>query len=179
MSKIGKKPIEIPSGVTVKLEGGVLRVSGQKGELALSVLPGVSAKVEGSQLVFSSEKKTKQESANWGTTSALARNAIEGVSAGFKKVLEIEGVGFKAALEGKVLSLNIGFSHPVKYAIPEGVTVAVEKNTTIIISGIDKHMVGQAAAEIRALKKPEPYKGKGIRYQGEVVRRKAGKKVAK
>ena len=179
MSKIGKKPIEIPTGVTVKLESGILRVTGQKGELTLPMLQGVSAKIEGNQLLFNSAKKTKQESANWGTISALARNAIEGVSAGFKKVLEIEGVGFKAALEGKSLTLNIGFSHPVKFAIPEGVTVAVEKSTTIIISGIDKHMVGQAAAEIRALKKPEPYKGKGIRYQGEVVRRKAGKKVAK
>ena len=179
MSKIGKKPVEIVSGVTAKLDGSLLRISGPKGEIALSLLPGVTVAVDGNMLIFKAEKETKQIFANWGTMRALARNAIEGVSAGYKKVLEIEGVGFKASMDGKDLSLNVGFSHPVKYKVPEGVSAAVEKNTTIMVSGIDRQLVGQVAAQIRAIKKPEPYKGKGIRYQGEVIRRKAGKKVAK
>ena len=178
MSKIGKKPIQIPSGVTVKMDDGVLRVSGPKGEITLPVLSTITADQKDNQLVFTTGQKTKQAFANWGTMRALARNAIVGVSEGFKKVLEIEGVGFRASLEGKTLVLNVGFSHPIKYEAPQGVAITAEKNV-ITVSGVDRQLVGQAAAQIREIKNPEPYKGKGIRYQGEVIRRKAGKKVAK
>lgn len=178
MSKIGKKLIAIPAGVTVTIVDGVVSVSGPKGQIALPLLEWISAKVENSELALTTGKNMKQASANWGTMRALLQNAVTGVTEGFKKVLEIEGVGFRATLEGKALVLSIGFSHPVRYESPEGITITSEKNV-ITISGIDRQLVGQVASQIRALKKPEPYKGKGIHYQGEFIRRKAGKKVAK
>lgn len=178
MSKIGKKPIAIPTGVTVNISGGAVSISGPKGQTVLPVLEWIDANMENSQLVLTSKKNIKQASANWGTMRALLQNAIVGVTEGFKKVLEIEGIGFRATLEGKTLVLSIGFSHPVRYEPPAGIVIAAEKNV-LTISGIDRQLVGQVAAQIRALKKPEPYKGKGIHYQGEVIRRKAGKKVTK
>jgi large subunit ribosomal protein L6 len=178
MSKIGKKPIEIPQGVTVTIADGVVSVSGPKGQVKLPVLAWINVSMEGTQLTLGTDKNIKQATANWGTMRALIQNAIIGVTEGFKKVLEIEGVGFRATMEGKTLVLNIGFSHPVRYESPEGITIVTEKGM-VTVSGIDRQMVGQVAAHIRKFKKPEPYKGKGIHYQGEVVRRKAGKKVAK
>ena len=178
MSKIGKKPIAIPSGVTVAIANGSVSVSGPKGNITLPLLEWVDAAIENNELVLTTKKNIKQASANWGTLRALLQNAVLGVTEGFKKVLEIEGVGFRATLEGKTLVLSIGFSHPVRYDAPEGITITSEKNV-VTISGIDRQLVGQVAAQIRALKKPEPYKGKGIHYQGEIIRRKAGKKVAK
>ena len=187
MSKVGKKPIIVPEGVVATINGSVLEL--KKGDVAttVNILPFVkaeisdSADVEGGakkELTLSIDSNTKQAKSNWGTMRALAANAMQGVTGGFKKVLEIEGVGYRAAMEGANLVLHIGFSHPVKYAPRKGITLAVEKNT-ITITGIDKAFVGQTAAEIRKIRKPEPYKGKGIRYQGEVIKRKQGKKVGK
>ena len=177
MSKIGKRPIAIPEGVDVKVNGDVLNVKGKLGELSLKILDGTKIKIQDNKIVVSPLNENKQTIANWGTMAALANNAVIGVKNGFEKILEIEGVGYRAAMEGNNLVLNIGFSHPVKMAPREGVKIAVEKNT-IKISGLDKFLVGQMAAEIRAKKKPEPYKGKGIKYKGEVIRRKEGKKAA-
>jgi large subunit ribosomal protein L6 len=174
MSRLIKKPIIIESGATLTQSGDVLTVKGPKGELTVKIPHGVEAKVEGANMTVTSAQNGS--SAFAGTFYSLTRNAITGVTAGFMKVLEIEGVGYRAMLEGKTLVLHLGYAQPVKLPVPEGVAIAVEKNT-IKVSGIDKEAVGQAAAEIRALKKPEPYKGKGIHYQGEVIRRKVGKKA--
>lgn len=177
MSRIGKSPIKIPSGVKVNISGQEISVEGSKGKLK-QIIPGeIKADISDNQIVFSVVRESKNSSALWGLSRSLVNNMVSGVSEGFTKKLEIEGVGYKAALSGKDLVLNIGFSHPVMIKSPEGIEFKVEKNT-IIISGIDKYSVGQIAAKIRAKKKPEPYKGKGIRYSGEVVRRKAGKKAA-
>ncbi len=181
MSKIGKKPVAITGGVEVKIVDKKMEFKGKEGSLTLPILPYIKAEIksgaEGSELVFSKENDLKQARANWGTMASLAKNAVQGVSQGFSKILEIEGIGFKAAMQGNTLVLNVGFTHPIKMEVPAGIKILVEKNT-IKISGFDKALVGETAANIRKVKKPEPYKGKGIRYQGEVVRRKAGKKVA-
>ncbi|MBI2096772.1 MAG: 50S ribosomal protein L6 [Candidatus Sungbacteria bacterium] len=176
MSRIGKKPIEIPAGVTLSIQGQRISAKGPKGEITRDIRPEIKAEVSGSRLVLTPVIETKKTQAFWGLTRALLAHAIEGVSKGFEKRLEIEGIGYRVALEGKDLVFQLGFSHPVRFAAPPGIEFKVEKNT-ITISGFNKELVGETAAKIRALKKPEPYKGKGIRYQGEVVRRKAGKKV--
>lgn len=180
MSKIGRKPVPISSGVGVKIADNKLEFEGKEGSLILPLLPYIKAEIktgaDGNELVFSKENDMKQARANWGTMASLAKNAIQGVSQGFSKTLEIEGIGFKASVQGNTLILNVGFTHPIKMEAPAGIKIVVEKNT-IKISGFDKALVGEMAANIRKVKKPEPYKGKGIRYQGEVVRRKAGKKV--
>ncbi len=177
MSKIGKQPITLPESVKVETSATAIVFRGPKGELTVPTLPHIKIKITDGKLVFELDDETKQARSNWGTLRALAMNALEGVLTGYEKQLEIEGVGFRAAVEGKDLVLNIGYSHPVRVPAAEGVAFSVEKNT-IKVSGIDKYLVGQVAADVRALKKPEPYKGKGIRYKGEVIRRKAGKKVA-
>lgn len=177
MSKIGKKPINIPEGVEVKIDGDFLRVKGKNGELSLKINSGVNIDLKDKEIILTAADALKQSHANWGTMRALINNAIVGVSEGFTKFLEIEGVGYRGVMEGENLVLNLGFSHPVKVMSKKGIKIVVEKNV-IKISGIDKFLVGQTAAEIRALKKPEPYKGKGIRYRGEVVKRKEGKKAA-
>ncbi len=176
MSRIGKKPILIPQGVEIKIEGQKVTVKGPKGELSREVRPEIKVVQEDSQLIIAPQKETKETAAFWGLTRALLANDIKGVTEGFVKRLEIEGVGYRAALEGRDLNLQMGFSHPVKIKAPEGITFLVEKNV-IIVSGIDKGLVGQTSAKIRAVKPPEPYKGKGIRYEGEQVRRKLGKKA--
>ncbi|KKW47603.1 MAG: 50S ribosomal protein L6 [Parcubacteria group bacterium GW2011_GWA1_60_11] len=178
MSKVGKKPVSIPEGVTVSVADGAVSLQGKLGALRVPILSHTNVEQKERELVVTMSGTGKQASANWGTMRAHLGNAVIGVSEGFSKVLEIEGVGYRAALEGNVISFSLGYSHPVKFTVPEGVTVAVEKNTILRFSGISKEAVGQTAAKVRALKKPEPYKGKGIRYRGEVVRRKAGKKVA-
>ncbi len=177
MSKIGKQLIKIPEGVDVKIIDGKIEVKGKLGSLSLPILEYVTAKLENGELYFVINASHKQARSNWGTMRALSANAVKGVAEGYNEVLEIEGIGFKANLEGQNLVLTVGFSHPVKYEIPVGASVVVEKNT-IKINGIDKQLVGEVAAEIRAIKKTEPYKGTGIKYKGEVIRRKAGKKVA-
>jgi large subunit ribosomal protein L6 len=176
MSKIGKKPITIPDSVEAKLDAGILEFKKGEKTVNLKVLPYIKAELSGKSLSFSPENTSKQARANWGTIRSLANNAVAGLSDGFSKILEIEGVGYRAVMEGETLVLNIGLSHPVKFAAPEGVKIEVNKNA-ITVSGIGKAAVGQAAAKIRAFKKVEPYKGKGIKYKGETVRRKAGKKV--
>ena len=170
----------IPEEVTAAIVGAgskaAVDVTGKQGSIKVSVLPYVVVAIQDGQIMVSAKQTMKQARANWGTMAALIKNALQGAKEGFKKNLEFEGVGFRAALEGSNLKLNIGFSHPVIYTPPTGVKVSVEKNV-ISIFGIDRALVGQVAAEIRKLKKPEPYKGTGIRYQGEVIRRKAGKKA--
>ncbi len=181
MSRIGKKPVEILEGVELSIkelpQGGYeVKVKGPKGELSRNTSPLIIIEKKENFIIFKPTHKTKQSNALWGTERALIANMIKGVKDGFSKQLEIQGVGFKASLSGKNLNLSLGFSHPVVYEIPQNIEAKVEKNI-ITISGIDKELVGKVASEIRALKKPEPYKGKGIRYVGEIVRRKAGKKA--
>lgn len=177
MSKIGKKQLNIPEGVTVTQGNGVLTVKGKSATLTVPVLTHVTPKIEGTAITFTVDSDVKQARANWGTMNSNTNNALLGVTTGFTKKLDVQGIGFKAALEGKNLVLNVGFSHPVKFPTPAGVTVTLEKSF-IIITGADKQLVGQTAAAIRKIRKPEPYQGKGIRYVGEQVRRKEGKKVA-
>ncbi len=176
MSRIGKQPIEIPAGVDVTFSEGVLKIKGPKGELSRAFPDGISAAIEGTLLTIAPVKETDQTRALWGTCAAHAHNMMIGVTEGFKKELEIEGVGYRAQMQGATIVLNVGFSHPVELESPEGVTVLVEKNL-ITVEGIDKNSVGQFAANIRAVKKPEPYKGKGIHYVGEYIIRKQGKKA--
>ena len=176
MSKIGKQPIDIPEGVEVDIKDRQILIKGPKGELKRQIAEEVRVEIKDSQLIVSPIVENKKANALWGLTRALLFNMVRGVTEGFEKVLEIEGVGYRAALEGNKLILSLGFSHPVEVETPEGISFAVDKNK-IKVSGIDKELVGRVAANIRALKKPEPYKGKGIRYEGEVIRRKAGKKA--
>lgn len=176
MSKIGKKIITVPEGMTLKEEGRELVFGNAKGTIRVPILHGIKAKIEGSELTFSLDEHSKIARSNWGTVAALCLNAVEGLTKGFEKKLILEGVGYRVTKEGEGLTLNLGFSHPVQYPATEGITFEVEKNSQLTIKGFDKARVGQVAAEIRAMKKPEPYKGKGFRYEGEVIRRKAGKK---
>ena len=176
MSRIGKQPINIPDGVEVKIDGDLIVVKGKKGELTQKLNSEIKVEMKDKTITVQESQKTKTSSALWGTFRALIFNMIEGVSKGFQKKLIIEGIGYKAALNGNKLVLSLGFSHPVEIEAPKGIEFKVEKNT-ITISGTDKQVVGQIAANIRIQKKPEPYKGKGIRYDGEIIRRKDGKKA--
>jgi large subunit ribosomal protein L6 len=177
MSRIGRKEIIIPQGVEVKIDGLKLTAKGQKGELTRTFRPEVKIEIKDNVITTSIKTEEKLDKSLWGLTRMLIFNMVEGVSKGFEKKLEIQGVGFRAEVAGKSLNMNLGFSHPVNMEIPEGIQVSVEKNI-ITISGPDKELVGQFAANIRKKREPEPYKGKGIRYVGEIVRRKVGKKVA-
>ncbi len=177
MSRLAKKPILIPEGVTVTQTNGELLIKGPKGEKLIKVLDKTEIVVTEKELTIKSLASFKQARSNWGTMASLIKNAIEGTTKGFIKILEIEGVGFRAALDGKTLVLSLGFVNPVRFEAPQGISIELEKNT-VKISGVDKEVVGQAAAQIRSFKKPEPYKGKGIRYRGEVIKIKVGKKAA-
>lgn len=174
MSRVGKLPIAIPSGVTITVDDSEITVTGSKGTLKQFTMPGITVKQEGDQVVVSRANDEPQNRAKHGLMRALIHNMVVGVTEGFSKKLEINGVGFRVAQQGTDLKLNLGFSHDVIYKVPQGVTTAIEQNT-ITITGISKQQVGQVAAEIRSLKKPEPYKGKGIKYEGERILRKAGK----
>ena len=176
MSRIGKKPILIPAGVEARAEGKKISIKGPKGEISHQVRPEIKVEVKENQIFISPETKTKLTSAFWGMDRAIIANMVKGVVSGFEKKLEIQGIGFKAALEGEKIVLSMGFTHPVKLQIPAGIKVTVEKNI-ITVSGIDRELVGQVSANIRKVKPPEPYKGKGIMYVGEFVRKKMGKKV--
>jgi len=179
MSRIGKKKITIPPGVTAGIEKNQVYVKGPKGELRLNLHPRVTVAVEQNEIAVSVvNENNKQDRSLWGTFSSLVLNMVKGVTEGFKKQLEISGVGYKAGMKGANLTLEVGFSHPVEVKPVAGVKFSVEKNT-ITVEGADKQLVGEMAAQIRKVKKPEPYKGKGIAYAGEVVRRKAGKTAAK
>lgn len=180
MSRIGKQPIIIPEDVQVKIEGDLVIVKGPKGEIKRSLPLSIKVQITDGKILISPDSKAnlsdKKISALWGLTRALAFNMVKGVKEGYQKILEIEGIGYRSSLQGNKLVLSLGFSHPVEVDPPQGIEFRVEKNT-IIVSGADKELVGQVAAKIRSLRKPEPYKGKGIRYQGEVIKTKAGKKA--
>jgi len=177
MSRVGKNPVAIPSGVEVSVDGNDIVVKKGNEEKRLDTHGRVVAEVKDGEVVLSRVGDDKQSSAYWGTYRALLANVIEGLDKGFKKSLEINGVGYRAAIKGKVLELQLGFSHPVNYDIPDGIDMSVEKNI-INIAGTDKQVVGQVAAEIRSFRPPEPYKGKGVKYTDEVIVRKAGKTAA-
>lgn len=179
MSRIGKKPIAIPAGVTVTVDGGQVTVKGPKGTLARRVHDAMRVRLEGAELAVERPSDAPQHKALHGLTRTLLANMVEGVAKGYEKVLEIQGVGYKAEANAKGVTMIVGYSHPVPYAAPAGITIAVENNTVVRVSGPDKERVGQVAAELRAVRPPEPYKGKGVRYRGEQVRRKAGKTGAK
>ncbi|RBP49823.1 50S ribosomal protein L6 [Arenicella xantha] len=176
MSRIANAPVSIPSGVEVTLDGQLVKVKGSKGQLEWNVHELVTVKQEDTDIKVSANRDSKEAVALAGTTRALVNNMVTGVSAGFQKKLTIIGVGYRAQAQGQTLNLTLGFSHPVAYAIPEGIKVETPSNTEIVVSGVDKQAVGQVAAEIRAYRKPEPYKGKGVRYADEYVLRKQAKK---
>ncbi len=176
MSRIANAPVSLPSGVDVTLSGQLIKVKGSKGELEWNVHDLVSVSQEDATLKVSANESSKQAVALAGTTRALVNNMVTGVSAGFEKKLSIIGVGYRAQAQGQTLNLTLGFSHPVNYAVPAGITVTTPSNTEIVVAGVDKQKVGQVAAEIRAYRPPEPYKGKGVRYTDEYVLRKQAKK---
>ncbi|MDD2628063.1 MAG: 50S ribosomal protein L6 [Clostridia bacterium] len=177
MSRIGKKPVKIEKGVEVKIDSGFIIVKGIRGELKKPLLDLIETKIENDEITFIPKNEDKSTGALWGLQRALVQNMVDGVTKGFAKKLELVGVGYKANVQGTELVLDIGFSHSVKIPAPKGITFVADK-TSITISGIDKALVGQISATIRQIRKPEPYKGKGIRYEGEVVRKKLGKKAA-
>jgi large subunit ribosomal protein L6 len=176
MSRIGKKAITIPSGVTANVEGQTVKVKGPKGALQLVLHDDVIAKMEKTGIKLDPRSETKRARSMWGTSRTLVANLMAGVTKGFEERLEINGVGFRAAVQGKQLNLQLGFSHDVNYPIPEGIAIATPKPTEIVITGVDKQKVGHVAAEIRGYRRPEPYKGKGVKYAGEYIFRKEGKK---
>ena len=179
MSRIGKKPVTLPKGVNLELQGQTVAVKGPRGELRRTLHPEMQLAFENGVLTVARPSEDKRHKALHGLTRTLVQNMVDGVSKGFVKTLEIQGVGYKAEAKPYGVNLVVGFSHPVKYEAPKGIKISVENNTTVKIEGADKEAVGQVAAELRAVRPPEPYKGKGIRYQGEQVRRKAGKTGAK
>ena len=176
MSRIGKKPISLPDGVQATVTGQLVKVKGPKGELDVTLVKDVGVALEDGLITITPRDQSKQSRSLWGMSRTLVQNLVDGVTNGCTKTLEIQGVGYRAALKGKDLQLQLGLSHEVLYVVPEGVKVACPKQTEVIVTGIDKQVVGQVAAEIRQFRPPEPYKGKGIRYQGEYIFRKEGKK---
>jgi large subunit ribosomal protein L6 len=176
MSRIGKKPVAVPAGVTARVEGQKVAVKGAKGELSFSVPEDCDVALGATGVAVSPRSDTKRARAMWGMSRSMIANLVTGVSKGFERKLEITGVGYKAAVAGKKLQLSLGYSHDISFPIPDGIAIVATKPTELAISGIDKRAVGQVAAEIRSLRPPEPYKGKGVKYAGEKVRRKEGKK---
>jgi large subunit ribosomal protein L6 len=176
MSRIGKKPVPVPSGVTANVEGQTVKVKGPKGLLSFVVPDEVSVKLEDGKVQVDPRNETKRARSMWGTSRTMVANLVTGVTKGFERKLEITGVGYRAAVQGKNLQLALGYSHDVLYPIPEGIQIATPKPTEITITGMDSQKVGQVAAEIRAFRPPEPYKGKGVKYAGEYIFRKEGKK---
>jgi large subunit ribosomal protein L6 len=176
MSRVGKYPVEIPQGVQVAIAGRLLTAKGRLGELRLELADHVEATVEANNVTVKPRNVERQARMMWGTTRALVANMVKGVSTGYERSMEITGTGFRAAVQGKNLELSLGYSHPIVYPIPDGIRITCERPTAIKVEGIDKRLVGQVASEIRAFRLPEPYKGKGIRYTNEQIRRKEGKK---
>ena len=176
MSRIGKKPVPVPAGVTAGIEGQTVKVKGPKGALQLVLHDDVEAKLDKGAIKIDPRVETKRGRAMWGLSRSLISNLVAGVTKGFERRLEITGVGYRAAVQGKDLQLSLGYSHEVKFPIPEGITIVTPRPTEIVITGIDRQKVGQVAAEIRDFRPPEPYKGKGVRYAGEYIFRKEGKK---
>ena len=176
MSRVGKYPVEIPAGVQVAISGGFLTAKGRLGELKMPLTEHVETTVDGNKVTVKPRTSESQSRMMWGTTRALVASMVKGVSEGFSRSLEITGTGYRAAVQGKNLEMNLGFSHPVIYPVPEGIKITCERPTAIKVEGVDKRLVGQVASEIRAFRPPEPYKGKGARYTDETIRRKEGKK---
>jgi large subunit ribosomal protein L6 len=176
MSRIGKKAVAVPSGVTANVDGQTVKVKGPKGALQIVLPDDVTVKMDKGAVKVDPRSETKRARAMWGTSRTLVANIIAGVTKGFEERLEITGVGYRAAVQGKKLQLSLGYSHDVVFPIPEGIAIATPKPTEIVVTGIDKQRVGQVAAEIRAFRRPEPYKGKGVKYVGEYIFRKEGKK---
>ena len=176
MSRIADNPVAVPEGVEAAVSGASIRVSGAKGALETAIHPCVEVAHEDGELRFRARTKSKSDKALAGTTRSLVNNMVQGVSVGFEKRLQLQGVGYRAAVKGDALTLQLGFSHPVEYQLPKGISAATPSQTEIVISGADKQLVGQVSAEIRGFRPPEPYKGKGVRYLGEQVRRKEAKK---
>jgi large subunit ribosomal protein L6 len=176
MSRIGKRAVSVPSGVTANIEGQTVKVKGPKGALSVVIADDVAVKMEGNAIKLDPRNDSKRARAMWGTSRTLVNNLMAGVTKGFEERLEITGVGYRAAVQGKNLQIALGYSHDVIYPIPEGITIATPKPTEILISGLDRKKVGQVAAEIREFRPPEPYKGKGVKYAGEYIFRKEGKK---
>ena len=176
MSRVGKKPVDVPAGVTARVDGQHVAVKGAKGELAFTVPEEVTVVLDGAAIKVDPRSDSKRAQAMWGTSRARIANLVTGVSKGFEKKLDITGVGYKAAVAGKRLQLSLGYSHDIDFPIPDGIAIAAPRPTELLISGIDKRNVGQVAAEIRSLRPPEPYKGKGVKYAGEFIFRKEGKK---
>lgn len=176
MSRVGKYPVEIPAGVQVAIANGTLSAKGKLGELKLPLSERVQATVDGNKVVVKPVNNETPSRMMWGTTRALVANMVKGVSTGYSRTLEITGTGYRAAVSGKNLEMNLGYSHPVVYPVPEGIKITCERPTSIKVEGVDKRLVGQVASEIRQFRLPEPYKGKGARYTDETIRRKEGKK---
>jgi large subunit ribosomal protein L6 len=176
MSRVGKYPVEIPAGVTLALAGNILSAKGKLGELKMELTDLVETKIEGNKVSVAPKTKEAQARMMWGTTRANIANMVKGVSVGYSKTLEITGTGYRAAVQGANLVVNLGFSHDVVYPIPAGIKVSCEKPTLIKVAGVDKRQVGQVCAELRTYRPPEPYKGKGVKFEGEAIRRKEGKK---
>ena len=177
MSRIGKKPVALPKGVTASVDGQTVKVKGPKGELSVTLVRQVSAKVDDHGITVTPDKNQERASQMWGLSRSLVNNLVTGVTAGFTQKLEIQGVGYRAALKGRDLELALGYSHPVEIKAPEGITFEVPQPTRITVKGASKQQVGELAAQIRKQRKPEPYKGKGIRYEGEYVAKKVGKRA--
>jgi large subunit ribosomal protein L6 len=176
MSRVGKYPVEIPAGVQIAIAGGFVTAKGKLGEMKMPLTEHVEAAVDGNHVSVKPRGSENQSRMMWGTTRALIANMVKGVSTGYSRSLEITGTGYRAAVQGKNLEINLGFSHPVVYPVPEGIKITCERPTSIKVEGMDKRLVGQVASEIRAFRPPEPYKGKGARYTDEIIRRKEGKK---
>ena len=176
MSRIGKKPVELPSGVSATVSGQKVEVKGPKGTLSFTATDDVTITQEGNQIAVQPRGTSKRARQQWGMSRSMVRNLVTGVTTGFKKELEIQGVGYRAAIQGNILKLSLGYSHEVNFEVPKGITVTTPKQTEIVVEGIDAQQVGQVAANIREWRGPEPYKGKGIRYKGEFIFRKEGKK---
>ena len=180
MSRIGNKPISVPKGVEIKKDGDAVMVKGPKGSLKTAVVPGIEVKIEGNVVSFSRKDNEGRSRAAHGLMRALVANNVLGVTQGFKKELDIIGVGFRAEVKGKEVVFQLGYSHPIRFPVPKGIDIAIDgKSGHITVTGIDKQQVGQTAAEIRSLRQPDPYKGKGIKYSDEIIRRKAGKAAGK
>ncbi|MFZ5797179.1 MAG: 50S ribosomal protein L6 [Desulfobulbus sp.] len=179
MSRIGKLPISVPSGIKVEIKGTHVKVTGKKGSLERDIRPEIALKLDGDKLLVTPKGNSKRVNAFWGLTRTLLNNMITGVDQGFQKKLLVEGVGYRAKVEKSVLTLNVGYSSPVDYSLPQGITAEVDKNNMITLDGIDKELLGLTAAQIRDIRKPEPYKGKGIRYEDEHIVRKVGKAGSK
>ncbi|MBI4638450.1 MAG: 50S ribosomal protein L6 [Candidatus Rokubacteria bacterium] len=177
MSRIGRKPVSIPQGVKVQVAEGVVRAEGPKGKLAQPMPPGLAAAIDGQRVVITRQADDRKSRALHGLARSLVANMVAGVKEGFERRLEIVGIGYRAQLQGRNIQLALGYSHPVIFPLPEGVTADVEKQTQITLRGADKALVGQTAAKLRGLRRPDPYKGKGVKYAGEVIRRKVGKKA--